>query len=220
MLDQVLNKLERKFGRFAIPNLMSIILVGMVVIYCADILITFNPDAEAPVSSLFDFRRERIFSGEVWRLITFVFLPPDVGILFAVFEFYFIWLLGVGLENRWGSFKFNIYFLIGMLSTMAVGFWVGYAVNYYMILTLFLAFAYLFPNFEVLLFFFIPVKIKWLGLIEGLALLITFIVGGWVMKLFLLASVLNFVVFFGKDLVLNVYYRLRRFYHLKLKKRK
>ena len=220
MLDQFLNKLERKFGRFAIPNLMSIILVGMVVIYCADILIVFNPDARDYVSSLFDFRLDRIMAGEVWRIISFIFLPPSVGILFAVFEFYFIWLLGRGLESRWGSFKFDIYFLVGMLCTIGVGCWIGYAVNYYLILTLFLAFAYLFPNFEILLFFFIPIKIKWLGLVEALGLLLVFITGNWATKLFLLASVFNFLLFFGKDIVLRLYYRIRRFYVLRIKNRK
>lgn len=219
MLDKYLTKLERKFGRFAIPRLMSIILVGMVVIYCFDIIITFNPDAVASVSSLFDFDRDQIFAGQIWRVITFIFLPPDTGILFAVFVFYFIWLYGVGLEERWGSFKFNVYYLIGMLGSIIVGFIVGYATNVYLNLTLFLAFAILYPNYEILLFFFIPVKIKWIGLIDGIGLVILFILGNFASRMLLLVSIANLLLFFGGGFISSVYYRIRReYYRLKRKR--
>ena len=213
MLNGWLDKLERKFGRFAIPNLMSIILVGMVVIFCADILVKFNPGIENTVSSLFDFRLSMIRQGQVWRIISFIFLPPATGILFAVFEFYFIWLIGVGLENRWGSFKFNIYYLIGVIGTVIVGCLTGVASNIYLNLSMFLAFAILFPDFEVLLFFMIPVKIKWLGLLDGLLLIVMFIAGGWNEKLLLIAALLNLVLFFGKEAYLSAFYRVRKWYH-------
>ena len=218
MLDRYLSRLERKFGRFAIPRLMSIILVGMVVIYCFDIIITFNPDAVASVSSLFTFDLEQIRAGQIWRVITFIFIPPDTGILFAAFVFYFIWLYGVGLENRWGSFKFNVYYLIGMLGAIIVGFITGYATNVYLDLTLFLAFAILYPNYEILLFFFIPIKVKWIGLIDGIGLVILFILGNFATRMLLLVSVANLLLFFGEGFVTSVYYRIRRgYYRLKRK---
>lgn len=213
MLNQLLTKLERKFGRFAIPHLMSIILVGMVVIFCFDILTQFNPNMTNTVSSLFAFDLEQIKQGQIWRVISFVFLPPATGILFAVFEFYFVWLIGTALENQWGSFKFNIYYLIGIIGTVIVGFCTGYATNIYLNLSMFLAFAILFPEFEVYLFFFIPIKIKWIGLADGILLLVMFIAGGLETKLLLLVSVLNLVLFFGKDFFSSIYYRIRKWYY-------
>ena len=213
MLNQLLTKLERKFGRFAIPHLMSIILVGMVVIFCFDILTQFNPNMTNTVSSLFAFDLEQIKQGQIWRVISFVFLPPATSILFAVFEFYFVWLIGTALENQWGSFKFNIYYLIGIIGTVIVGFCTGYATNIYLNLSMFLAFAILFPEFEVYLFFFIPIKIKWIGLADGILLLVMFIAGGLETKLLLHVSVLNLVLFFGKDFFSGIYYRIRKWYY-------
>lgn len=213
MVNRWLDRLERKFGRFAIQRLMSIILVGMVVIYCFDIIISFNPDATGTVSSLFSFNRARILEGQVWRIITFVFLPPETSILFAAFAFYFYWLLGAGLEARWGSFRFNVFYLIGVLGCIAVGFWLGASTNLFLNLSLFLAFAILYPNFEILLFFFIPVKIKWIGLVDAIGLVILFLIGGFGTKMLILASVLNVIIFFGEGFFSGIYYRIRKKYY-------
>ncbi|MBR5370836.1 MAG: hypothetical protein IK130_01340 [Oscillospiraceae bacterium] len=213
MLDKLLSKLERKWGRYAIRNLMSIILVGMVVIYCFDIIIRFNPNAVASVSSLFDFNLAKIKAGQIWRVFTFVFLPPNVEILFAVFEFYMIWLFGVGLERKWGSFKFNVFFFTGMLSTAIVGWIVGQATNTFMLTSMFLAFAILFPDFEMLLFFIIPIKIKWLGWLTGAGLIFWFIIGSWVSRFLILASFANLLLFFGGDCFGSIYYRIRKQYY-------
>lgn len=213
MLNKLLTKLERKCGRFAIPHLMSIVLVGMVVIYCFDILIQFNPDAVRSVSSLFNFDLAQIKQGQVWRVFTFVFLPPSVELLFAVFEFYFIYLFGVGLEQRWGSFKFNVFFFIGMISTIIVGLITGYVTNSYMLTSMMLAFAILYPDYEILLFFIIPFKIKWLGWLTGAGLIYMFITRGWVFKILILVSLANLLLFFGGDCFGSLYYRCRKYYH-------
>ena len=219
MLNQWLNKLERKFGRFAIPHLMSIILVGMIVIFCGDFLMQQNPNISeelrlrGAVSSLFEFDLAQIKAGQIWRVVTFIFLPPDTGILFAVFVFYFTWLIGISLETTWGSFRFNIFILLGMIGTIIVGCVTGTATNIYLDLSMFLAFAMLNPNFEVLLFFFIPIKIKWLALFDALGLLIVLVFGTVAMKLLILAAMLNIVVFFGKDIVMKPYYAIRRAYY-------
>lgn len=219
MLNKWLNQLERKFGRFAIPRLMSIILVGMIVVYCGNFLMQLNPNISeelrmtGAVSSLFDFDLEQIRAGQIWRVLSFVFLPPATSIWFAVFEFYFIWLIGTALEAKWGSFKFNVYYLLGVVGTIIVGFATGYAENTYLNMSLFLAFAILFPDFEVLLFFIIPVKIKWFGLFDAGVLLLIFIFGSLQTRILLLISVCNLVIFFGKDAYDRVYYTIRRKYH-------
>ena len=219
MLNQLLNKLERKFGRFAIPHLMSVILVGMIVIFCGDLLMQANPNIseelrmQGAVSSLFEFNLAQIKAGQVWRLVTFIFLPPDTGILFAVFVFYFTWLIGISLETTWGSFKFNIFVLLGMIGTIIAGCISGSATNIYLDFSMFIAFAILNPNFEVLLFFFIPIKVKWLALLDALGLLIVLLFGTWGMKFMIIAALLNLIVFFGKDLVTAPYYAIRRQYY-------
>lgn len=216
MLNKLLDKLERKFGRFAIPHLMSIILVGMIVIFCADFLMMYNPNigqAEAfggAVSGLFSFDWAQIKAGQIWRLITFVFLPPSTSLLFAVFTFYFIWLIGIGLETQWGSFKFNVYYLTGIIGTIIAGCLTGHATNVFLNLSMFLAFAYNNPNFELLLFFFIPVRIKWLALLDAFSLLVALIFGSWYTKILLLISLLNLVLFFGKEVFTTPYYAIRR----------
>lgn len=214
MLDRLLNKLERRFGRFAIPHLMSIILVGMIVIFCADYLMMFNPNIDqtetGAVSGMFDFDLAQIKAGQVWRLISFVFLPPSTSLLFAVFTFYFVWLIGISLETQWGSFKFNAYYLIGTIGTIIVGCITGHANNVFLNLSMFLAFAILNPNFEVLLFFFIPVEIKWLAMLDGVTLLLLLIFGSFHTRLLLLVSLLNLVLFFGKEAFTTPYYALRR----------
>ena len=151
---QWLNKLERKCGKFAIPNLMNIIIFGMAIVFAADLFI--NPSYEYNLSSLLYFDLERILAGEVWRVITFVFLPPSNSPIFILFALYFYWMIGAGLERQWGSFKFNVFYFAGVILNIVSGCITGYATNDYLNMTLFFAFAMLYPNFQILLFFFIP----------------------------------------------------------------
>jgi len=198
-LRKLLNKLERKFGKFAIPNLMTIIVFGMALVY----LINFftNPEYTFNLSSLIYFDRELILQGQVWRIFTFVFDPPDSSPLFIIFALYFYWLIGSALERQWGSFRFNVYYLTGMLGAMIAGMITGYATNTYLNMSLFLAFAMLYPNFEVLLFFFIPVKMKFLAWLDVALMLVLMVLGGWVVRIAILVSFLNFLLFFWSDLV-------------------
>lgn len=198
-MRKLLNKLERKFGKFAIPNLMTIIVFGMALVY----LINFftNPEYTFNLSSLIYFDRELILQGQVWRIFTFVFDPPDSSPLFIIFALYFYWLIGSALERQWGSFRFNVYYLTGMLGAMIAGMITGYATNTYLNMSLFLAFAMLYPNFEVLLFFFIPVKMKFLAWLDVALMLVLMVLGGWVVRIAILVSFLNFLLFFWLDLV-------------------
>lgn len=194
-----LNRLERKFGRFAIPNLMGIIVFGMAIVFVIDTFI--NPEYEFNLSSLLYFDRDLILQGQVWRLITFIFIPPDSQILFIIFALYFYWMIGSALEAQWGAFRFNMFYLTGIVSTIIAGCITGGATGSYLNLTLFLAFAMLYPNFQLLLFFFIPVKIKWLAWLDAILLVISLIFNTWTGRIALLVSIGNFLLFFGKDLV-------------------
>lgn len=204
---QFLNKLERKFGKYAVPNLMTILVFGMALVFLLDTFTAANPDYTAGLSSILYFDRDLILQGQIWRLVTFLFLPPDSSLLFAIFALYFYWLIGTSLDRQWGSFRFNVYYLIGAIGTMIGGIITGSTTNTFLNLSLFLAFAVMFPDFEVLLFFFIPVKMKFLALLDGALLLFELIFSPLPYQIAILASVLNFILFFGKDF----YQRIRMF---------
>ena len=208
---QFLNKLERKFGRYAIPNLMTILTFGMGLVFVLDMMTAANPNYEFSLSSILYFDREAVLQGQIWRVLTFLFLPPDSSMLFILFALYFYWMIGTALERQWGSFKFNVYYFTGAIGTIISGIITGGATNTYLNLSLFLAFAAIFPDYEILLFFFIPIKMKYLAIFDGLLLLFSFImVNSLSYRIAILVSVVNFLLFFGKDFFIRIRYFLRR----------
>lgn len=198
-LNQILFRLEKKLGKFAVPNLMQIIVIGMAVVYICDMVIA--PAKGVTLSSYIYFDRSLILKGQIWRLLSFTIMPDIGSPIFFIFALYFYWFIGNTLERYWGTFKFNAYYFLGVLGAVAAGFITGITMNTYLNLSLFIAFAMLAPNHEVLLFFFIPVKMKYLAMFDGLILLLTFIVNGLTIKIVLLLSVINLLVFFGGDFI-------------------
>ena len=213
-MNQILNKLERKFGKYAIPNLMTILVFGMALVFLLDTFTSANPSYEYTLSSLLYFDWELIKQGQIWRILTFLFMPEGSSPLFIIFELYFYWMIGKSLENQWGCFRFNVFYFIGAIGSALSGIFTGYATNEYLNLSMFLAFATLFPDFQVLLFFFIPIKMKFLGMLSGAGLLVMLILFPWVYKIAILVSMLNFILFFGKDF----YDRIRLFIRRKRNK--
>jgi hypothetical protein len=189
-----IDRLERKMGRIAIPNLMILIVAGMFAVFLCDLMMP-----QLQVSSYITFDRDLIFKGQVWRLLTFIFLPTSNSVIWIVFSLYFYYLIGSTLEQQWGSFRFNVYYFIGMIGTIIGGFITGSAVNTFLNLSLFFAFAALFPNFQVLLFFILPIKIKYLAYLDAALFLVSFVMGSWAIRASILFSLLNFVIFFGGD---------------------
>lgn len=197
--EPLLDKLQRKLGRYAIPNLMNYLVIGMGIVFVMDMFLF--PFTRLSLTNLLAFNRAAILRGQVWRLITFVLIPPNSSLLFILLSLYFYWMLGSTLENRWGRFRFNAYYLCGVIGTIIGGFITGYATNYYLNLSLFLAFAILYPDFEILLFFILPIKMKWLAIADAALLLLSAIgqgLTGWVALAF---SLINVALFFGRDLV-------------------
>jgi len=192
-----LDKLERKFGRYAIKNLMMYIIALNMAVYL--IMLT---DRTGWVLRKLMLIPSLVLKGEIWRLLTYIFIAPESSMLFIFFVLYFYYLIGTSLEQQWGSFKFNIYYLIGMLGTTVAAFITGAgATGVYLNLSLFLAFAYMYPNYEILLFFFIPIKVKYLGWLNlafiGYAVITEPLPG----KAAAIASIINFIIFFGKDFI-------------------
>lgn len=193
-----LNKLERKLGRFSIRGLMGYIIGFNVVVL---LFAQMDPMQAWQKLALSPYL---VMHGEVWRLVTYIFIPPSFSIFWAAFILYFYYLVGTNLEYQWGSFKFNIYYLIGMLGTTVAAFLSGYGVGaQYLNLSLYLAFARLFPDFEILLFFILPVKIKYLAYLQWFYIVWTLLMQPLPFKIAALASVVNYFIFFGKEIFVN-----------------
>ncbi|MCH5192475.1 MAG: hypothetical protein J1F11_00835 [Oscillospiraceae bacterium] len=192
----ILNKLERKFGRYYISNLMLYIVIGTGIVFAS---IYLFPDIGALLLYYLSFDRTAILHGQIWRIISFVFLPESFNPISMLFWLYLYWMIGSSLENYWGGFRFNLYYFSGVLFAIIAGFITGYATNYYLNLSLFLAIAILNPNMQLLLFFFIPVKMKWLGWLYVAILVYSFIFSGWGTRVLIIISLLNIVLFFGGD---------------------
>lgn len=199
------NRFIRKFPGFKIENLMMHISLLTLVVYVVQYVFG------APLISWLTLSREAVFAGQIWRLVSFVLIPVDSRLIYFVISIYFYYWLGKSLEQAWGSQMFTIYYGICMLGTIAAallfgGMYVGTYIN----LSIFLAFAYLYPNQEVLLFFFLPVKVKYLAYADIALLALSFLMGSLSVKLAILASLSGLFVFFGKDLILEGKLMIRR----------
>lgn len=191
------DKLERKLGRFAIPNLMLYI----VFLNLAVFIITYLTDLNLYFFLILD--PASVMNGEIWRLFTYIFIPPETSHpLFMGFVLYLYYLIGNSLEHEWGTFKFNLFYFLGMLGTTLCAFITGLPVTpHYINLSLFLAFAKIYPDFELLLFFFLPVKVKYLAIINWFFFIISLILLPLPWKLAVAASLINYFAFFGKDII-------------------
>ena len=149
------------------------------------------------------FDREAIFHGQIWRLVSFIFMPPSSSPVFLLISLMFYWYLGTSLQNTWGTFRFTVYYLCGMLGAILAGLITGYATNTYLNLSLFLACAVLFPETEVNLII-IPVKMKWLSLVYLLPVVQQLLTSNLWGILALVMSLLNVILFFYGDLIQRI----------------
>ncbi|MEJ6950787.1 rhomboid family intramembrane serine protease [Natronospora cellulosivora (SeqCode)] len=189
-----LNKLERRFGHLAIKNLMLYIVFLNSIVF---LLVSFDRSFLMQVVLIPDL----VLQGEVWRLLTYIFIPPSFNLIFAFFVFYFYYIIGTTLENTWGSFKFNVYYFIGIIATTIVAFYTrGTATSFYLNLTLFLAFAKLYPSFQVYLFFIIPIKIKYLAWIIWSIFTLIILIGTVPARITVIVALSNYFLFFAKDI--------------------
>lgn len=196
-------KLERKFGRYAIPNLANYMIGCMVIGY---LLTMFAGD----VMNYMTFHPQLILQGQVWRLVTWIICPPQSLNLFVIFVILLYYHAGKNLEHIWGNFYFNLYIFSGLLfnmvGTFLVYFITGLPVStgtYYIYLTTLLAYFFTFPDMEILYMLFIPLKMKWMGYLELALIVINFYQIGqigipgivWGIRLQIIFYMLNFVVF-------------------------
>jgi membrane associated rhomboid family serine protease len=190
--------------RFGIPNLILYLIGGNILVYLLD----YVSYSRVAVSALLEFDRGLVLQGQVWRLFTFVFTSWGQGLLTFLLAMYFLWFVGSSLQREWGTAKFSCYYLLGWLLSMLCGMITGYASSSYLDMTMFLAFATLFPDVQFLLFFFIPIKAKWLawadGVLLGLGLLVGILHLDWGGVLAVVMAVLNYLIFFWPELMYQV----------------
>lgn len=201
---------ERKFGKYAIPNISLLLILcygcGYVIQFInASFLqyLTLNPYA--------------ILHGQIWRLVSWIIVPPSQSnIFFVLITLYFYYSIGSSLERTWGTYRYNVYLFSGMLFTvlgsfaMMAYFYIrytvippeffsiaaGYFTTYYVNMSIFLAFAATFPDVQVLLMFVLPIKVKVLGIIYAIMLVAGMFTGNVCDRFAICASLLNFVVFY------------------------
>lgn len=194
-----LDRLERRFRWLAIPNLMLIIVGAMAIVFIMDFAIG-NTTGRSLISIL-SFDRAAIMAGQVWRVVTFLFVPPSTSVIWVIFGLYFYYMIGSTLENQWGAFGFTLYYLIGALGSIISGFIAGSVTNSYLNLSMFFAFALLYPDYQILLFFFIPIKMKYLALLDAVSFIVMFILGGWSTRLAIIVALINLFIFFGPNFI-------------------
>lgn len=201
MFEKLLSRGERRFGRyFGIPKLMMILCIGMGVTYVADYLLAAY---HISLSYYLMFDREAIFHGQIWRLVSFIFMPPSSSPVFLLISLMFYWYLGTSLQNTWGTVPLHGILPLRRLGAILAGLITGYATNTYLNLSLFLACAVLFPETEVNLII-IPVKMKWLALVYLLPVVQQLLTSNLLGILALVMSLLNVILFFYGDLIQRI----------------
>ncbi|MBM3853391.1 MAG: hypothetical protein FJ399_09570 [Verrucomicrobia bacterium] len=197
----LLDRLERLLGRYAVRHLALYLVIGQVFVLFAVML------GQVRIASIDLVPALVTEEGEWWRLITFLLIVPvpsgTLGFVFAAFGWYIFYLMGDALEGHWGAFRFNAFLVLGVALTVVTSFLAPYSEvsNLYILGSVFLAFAWLYPDFELLLFFILPVKIKWLAVIAWALNLVQFVRGDLADRLQIGASVAAWLAFFGGDLV-------------------
>ena len=203
-----IDKLERKYGRYGIENLTMYIIISYVLGYA---LMYINPGALSMLSLNFT----KILQGQVWRLITWIVYPPSTSspLWFVIAILFFYYPISASLEHTWGKFKFTLYILSGMIFTVIAAFILHFVMGgvldglggiifstYYISLSIFLAYSLTYPDMTVLLMFVIPIKMKWMSIVYAAIVIYDvaryFMNGAWFMALPIIASLLNFVIFF------------------------
>ncbi|MDQ3115244.1 MAG: rhomboid family intramembrane serine protease [Verrucomicrobiota bacterium] len=190
-----LDLLERRFGRFAIPGLIRIVAGFNALVF---LLARLNPE----FVQMLDLNRSAILRGEVWRLVTYIFIPTTDSPIWILFVLLFLWFIGEGLERAWGAFRVNLFYFLGMIgTTVAAFFFGGNFANTMLNASLFFAFASFYPDEVIYIFFVLPAKVKWIAWATAALLLFGFVTSPMSYRMAMIASLANYFIFFGPGLV-------------------
>ena len=187
---KLIDKLDRLVSKFAVRDLMKYVMLGSFLVFLVDMT------SNGLLSAFLYFNRNLILEGQVWRVLTFIFVPGSSS-FFVIISFLFYFYIGRVLEMAWGTTRFNTYYFLGVLMSVIAGFFIGVTTTYYLNMTLFLAYAATFPDSQVNLYFVLPIKVKFLGLLYGAFIVVEFISATMAGRIAIGVSLLNFLLFFG-----------------------
>ena len=206
-ISRWLDRFCYKHPRFGIPNLMKFIVIGNVLIYLLDMF------SRGYATLLCMFYPSAVLHGEVWRIITFLFVPVSgysssdmFSILWFAMTTLFYYYIGNALERQWGSTRFTVFYFLGAILNLIIGFAFQTSVTmYYVNMSMFFSFATLYPEMQVLLYGILPLKVKWLAWLDAALFLFDIIrylmLGAWGYALIPVVAILNYFLFFWDDLM-------------------
>jgi hypothetical protein len=195
----LISKLESKFGRFAIPGLVQIIAMFQLLVLF--MVMVMSKEGAAAYLRFLELNPYQVMHGEVWRLFTHVFIPGNFSLIWALIGTMFMMWIGRGLESAWGAFRINLYIFGWMLAVTLGALLFGWpAPGMFLYQTLLFAFAALFPNEEIYIYFILPVKMKWVAALSaGMTAFLVVREPSWLLPV--LVGHLNFLIAFGPGFV-------------------
>jgi hypothetical protein len=193
--------LDRIVRPIAVPNLTMILVVGQAIMFVASYFVQTGALNSSVIENL-PLIWSRVFEGELWRLITWLFVPPELGLL-TIFYFLIFQMVGSAMEEVWGTVRYCGYLYVGALLTMLVGliFPDLPLTGLFLETTVFLAFATYNPEYTFLIFFVLPVKVKYLAVLSGLGYFATIAFGETQSRLLAGAAMSNYFLFFTPMLI-------------------
>jgi len=217
-MNAAINKLERKYGKYAISNIS----LYLVLLYAAAYVLFALDQSLLNYISLNPYA---IMRGQIWRIVTWIMIPPSLYVNFlTLLLLYVFYMFGTNLERAIGAFRYNLYLLSGMVFTFIgaliamaylfiafpeltsvvshenrMAFFADVAMSFstfYVYMSIFMAVAVIMPDMTILLMFILPVKMKYLGIIYGFVIFLEVLSGNFFTRVVVIASMLNFLIFF------------------------
>jgi hypothetical protein len=198
-----LNTLEKYLGRLAIPGLIRYVVVLNALVFILGLL--NPPSAMSPgYVSFLTLEPDAIRAGQVWRLVTWIFVPTVSGFIWMLFYLMFTWWMGDLIESTWGTFRLNLYYFTGYLGCTAAALFFGASFgNTALNMSLLFAAGTIAPELQILLFGIIPLRLKWIALFSAALLMLSLISGDWGTRAAIAVAYINYLLFFGPAFIRN-----------------
>ena len=207
--------LEKRLKFIRIPNLMFIVVVISSFVFLLDHVL-FLQSGRLFLRSLFSFNSNLILKGQIWRVITFIFIPFSGGIISAALQAYCLYFLGTSLEVSLGERRFSLFYVFGVLLAIVAGFITRQTTVVFLNMSLIFVFSVVNPNRRMLLFFILPVNTLWIGALNAVFFIVTILVAiitkNFATLLAVLAALGNFLIFFGPHFFTDIFYNFKNFH--------